>query len=89
MQMPGCRFEKAWSINLGARFRHLRGRLGPGKAIKARAAHLARLIYRMLTRGEAYVDLGAQKYQERRQQRERQSLQRRATVLGLRLAPIG
>jgi hypothetical protein len=32
---------------LGARFRSLRSRLGPGKANKAMAAHLARIIYRM------------------------------------------
>jgi hypothetical protein len=36
---------------LGARFRQLRARLGPGKAAKAMAAHLARLFYRMLTNG--------------------------------------
>jgi len=41
---------------LGAKFRHLRSRLGPGKATKAMAAHLARLIYRMLTRGQAWPD---------------------------------
>ena len=45
---------------LGARFRSLRGRLGPGKAIKAMAAHLARLIYRMLTHGQDWVDRGAE-----------------------------
>jgi len=72
---------------LGARFRYLRGRLGPAKAIKAMAAHLARLIYRMLTRGQAWVDRGAQDYQDRRQQREKVWLQRKAAALGFRLMP--
>ena len=72
---------------LGARFRQLRGRLGPAKAIKAMAAHLARLIYRMLTRGQAWVDRGAQDYQDRRVQREKQSLERKAIALGFRLLP--
>jgi len=72
---------------LGARFRHLRGRLGPARAIKAMAAHLARLIYRMLTRGQAWVDRGAEEYQDRRVQREKQSLERKATALGFRLLP--
>jgi hypothetical protein len=73
---------------LGARFRYLRARLGPAKAIKAMAAHLARLIYRMLTRGQAWVDRGAQGYQQRRQERERRSLERKAAALGLQLVPV-
>jgi len=72
---------------LGARFRSLRGRLGPGKAIKAMAAYLARLIYRMLTRGQAWVDRGAQQYEIKRQAHETRSLQRRATALGFLLVP--
>jgi transposase len=73
---------------LGARFRYLRARLGPAKAIKAMAAHLARLIYRMLTRGQAWVDRGAQGYQQRRQERERRSLEHKARALGLQLVPV-
>ena len=72
---------------LGARFRSLRGRMGPGKAIKAMAAYLARLIYRMLTHGQAWVDRGVQQYEVKRQARETQSLQRRAAALGFRLVP--
>ena len=72
---------------LGARFRHLRSHLGPGKAIKAMAAHLARLIYRMLTHGQAWVDRGAQEHETKRTQRETLSLQRKAAALGYRLEP--
>jgi transposase len=72
---------------LGARFRYLRGRLGPAKAIKATAAHLARLIYRMLKHGQAWVDRGARQHEARRTERERQSLQRKAEALGFRLEP--
>jgi transposase len=72
---------------LGSRFRHLRGRLGPGRAIKAMAAHLARLLYRMLTRGQAWVDRGAQDHENRRAEREKLSLQRKAAALGFRLEP--
>jgi transposase len=53
------------------------------------AAYLARLIYRMLTRGQAWVDRGAQEYQERRVRRERQSLERKAAELGLQLIAVG
>jgi transposase len=72
---------------LGARFRQLRGRLGPGKAIKATAAHLARLIYRMLMHGQAWVDRGAQEHEIRRTEREKLALQRKAASLGFRLEP--
>ena len=72
---------------LGARFRYLRSRLGPGKATKAMAAHLARLIYRMLTKGQEWVDRGAQEHERRRGEREKQSLQRKAAAMGFRLEP--
>jgi transposase len=72
---------------LGARFRHLRSRLGPGKAIKAMAAHLARLIYRMLTHGQAWVDRGVQEHETKRAEREKLSLQRKAAAFGFRLEP--
>jgi transposase len=72
---------------LGARLRHLRSRLGPGKAIKAMAAYLARLIYRMLTHGQAWVDRGAQEHEIRRTEREKLALQRKAATLGFRLEP--
>jgi transposase len=72
---------------LGARFRHLRSRLGSGKATKAMAAHLARLIYRMLTRGQAWVDRGAREHETKRTEREKLALQRKAAALGFRLEP--
>lgn len=72
---------------LGARLRHLRSRLGPGKAIKAMAAHLARLIYRMLTHGRAWLDRGAQEHESKRAEREKLALERKALALGFRLEP--
>ena len=44
---------------LGAQFRRSRTRLGAPIAIKAMAAKLARLVYRMLRYGMKYVDQGA------------------------------
>jgi transposase len=72
---------------LGARFRSLRGRLGPARAIKAMAAHLARLMYRMLKHGVGWVVVGAAEYQKRREERERKALEKRAKALGFVLAP--
>ena len=72
---------------LGARYRYLRFRLGPKKAIKAMAAYLARLIYRMLTKGEEWVDRGAAEFEKRRKYRQEQTLRRQARELGYTLTP--
>jgi transposase len=44
---------------LGAQFRRFRSRLDARVAVKAMAAKLARLVYRMLRYGMTYVDQGA------------------------------
>lgn len=72
---------------LGARYRSLRGRLGAPKAIKAMARYLACLVYRILMKGQDWVDRGAAYYEQRRQQRELLHLQHKAKALGLQLVP--
>lgn len=72
---------------LGARYRRLRARLEGPKAVKAMARYLACLVYRLVTKGQAYVDRGAAYYERQRQEKERLSLQRRAAALGLQLVP--
>ena len=72
---------------LGARYRRLRARLDGPVAVKAMARYLACLVYRMVTKGQAYVDHGAAHYEAKRQERERRALERRATHLGLKLVP--
>ena len=70
---------------LGARYRRLRARLEGPKAVRAMARYLACLIYRLVTKGQAYVDRGAAYYERRRQEKERLALERRAAALGLQL----
>jgi transposase len=72
---------------LGARYRSLRGRLGGERAVKAMARYLACLIYRMLTKGEAYVDRGAAYFEQKRQDRDLLFLQKKAASMGLQLVP--
>jgi transposase len=72
---------------LGAKYRQWRGRLGSKGAIKAMAAYLARLMYRMLKRGQAWVDRGVQEHEKRRAERDKQFLERKAAALGYRLEP--
>ena len=54
---------------LGAYFRRLCSRMDKPKAITAAAHKLARLIYTMLTKGEAYTDQGQDYYEERYRER--------------------
>ncbi len=73
---------------LGARFRSLRTRRGAPKAIKAMARYLACIIYRMFTRGQAFVDRGVQEYENGRAQRELAALQFKAAARGFRLVNV-
>jgi transposase len=73
---------------LGAQFRRLRTRLGPPVAIKAMAAKLARLIYRMLRYGMEFVDQGAEAYEARHRQREVSFLIHKAAKLGFQVTEL-
>ena len=74
---------------LGSRYRHLRKQLPSyASAIKAMARYLAVLVYRLLTHGEAWVDRGAAKFEQRRTERELASLNSKARAKGFRLVPI-
>jgi transposase len=72
---------------LGARYRQLRGRMEGTKAVKAMARYLACLVYRLLTKGQEYVDRGAAHYERKRTERDMVYLQRRAAGLGMKLVP--
>lgn len=70
---------------LGAQFRRLRTRLGAPIAIKAMAAKLARLVYRMLRYGMKYVDHGATLYEAQHRQLQIKQLKWKAAKLGFHI----
>ena len=72
---------------LGAFYRRLCRRMDKPRANTATAHKLARLVYFMLTRGEAYVDEGQARYEETQRQRSIASLKRQAAVLGFEVNP--
>lgn len=72
---------------LGAYYRRLCARMDKPKAVTAVAHKLARLIYTLLTKGEAYVDQGQQYYEERYRERVLHQLKKRAETLGMQLVP--
>ena len=70
---------------LGARYRGLRTRLGSPKAIKAMARYLACIVYRLFTKGQEWVDRGAEQFEQNRQARDLARLQAQAGARGFRL----
>ena len=72
---------------LGARCRYLRARLGAPKAVKAMARILACQYYQLVTKGQVWVDRGAEEFNRRSQQRELAALQRKAHNYGMQLVP--
>jgi transposase len=73
---------------LGAQFRRLRSRLDTPVAIKAMAAKLARLVYRMLRYGMKYVDQGAEFYEVQHRQLQIKHLKTKAAKLGFQLLQV-
>ena len=70
---------------LGAQYRRLRTRLGAPKAITAMARKLACLFYRLMTKGQQYVDRGAAYYESRHREQQIRSIIKRAQLLGLQV----
>jgi hypothetical protein len=73
---------------VGAFIRRLRARLGAPKAINAGANKLARLFYRMLMFGAAYVEQGQTYYEEKYKERLLRNLSKRAKEFGFQLTPF-
>jgi len=70
---------------LGAQYRRLRTRLGAPKAITAMARKLACLFYRLLTKGQTYVDKGALYYETRHREQQVRMVLKKAQQLGLQV----
>lgn len=84
-----CAYTLAHSQSwLGAKYRRLKAKLGAPKAIVAMAHHLARLLYRMIRSGEAYVDKGLEAYQQKYRQQRIRWLQKQAKELDLQLVEL-
>jgi len=73
---------------LGAKYRQFTRRLEGLKGVKAMAHYLACLVYRVLTKGQAWVDRGAAYHEDKRHQRELAGLQLKAAAAGMKLVPL-
>ena len=74
---------------VGASHRARLSRMDTVKAVKATAHQLARLIYAMLTKGQAYVEKGMEAFEARSKERQIRAVLRKATRLGLAVTPGG
>lgn len=72
---------------LGAFYRRMKARHGGQQAVNATAHKIARIYYTMVTKGDAYVELGQQAYEQKFQERRLARLQAQAKTLGLQLVP--
>lgn len=70
---------------LGSYYRHMKARVGAGKATTATAHKLARLYYRLMKHGEPYFAQSQAHYEALRHERSLRALQRRARRFGLQL----
>jgi transposase len=70
---------------LGAQFRRLKTKLGAPVAIKAMAAKLARLVFRMLRYGMKFVDRGAEFYEAQHRKLQINHLKWKAAKLGFQV----
>ena len=73
---------------LGAFSRRMRSRQGPEKAIVATAHKLALLIYRSLTFGKLYVDIGQDAYESQFKERSIRNIARKAKEFGFQLVAV-
>jgi hypothetical protein len=52
------------------------------------ARYLACLVYRLMTRGQAWIDRGMEEFERQHAERQRLFLERKAAAMGLKLVPM-
>ena len=76
------------SSALGQFYRRMRFKHGPSKALTATARKMACLIYRMVTHGHEYLDIGSVKYEQKIHDHQVKFIKKRAKQLGFQLTEI-
>jgi len=87
LRMAATTLERSQSA-LGAYFRRMKAKLGAAEGITATAHKLARILYRLLKHGEAYVKEGLADYERKHQTRKLKGLQKAAASLGMQLIAL-
>lgn len=75
-------------IAIGSFARRIKAKRGSGVAIKAVARKIACYFYRVMTKGEVFVEKGIEMYEERYKEQKRRYLQRQAHLLNMQLVEL-
>ncbi len=86
LRMAATTLERSPSA-LGGFYRRMKARLGAAEAVTATAHKLARIIYRLIKHGEAYVRQGLETYEKQFHARKLRALQKTAKIMGFELVP--
>ena len=84
LRMAAYSLERSQSA-LGGYMRRMKARLGAAEGITATAHKLARIIYRLIKHGEAYVRQGLEDYEKKYVTRKLNALQKTAKAFGFEL----
>jgi transposase len=84
LRMAATTLERSQSA-LGAYHRRMKAKLGGAAGITATAHKLARILYALLTHGEAYVRQGMDDYEQKHRERKLKHLQSTAKTFGFQL----
>jgi len=84
LRIAATTLERSQSA-LGAFYRRMKAKLGAAEAITAAAHKLARLVYRLIKHGEAYVREGLEQYEKKNHQRKLKAVLKMAENLGLKV----
>jgi len=84
LRLAASTLERSQSA-LGAYARRMKARLGAAEGITATAHKLARIIYRLIKHGEAYVRQGMEDYEKKFQAGKLRTLQKNAKAFGFEL----
>ena len=84
LRMAATTLERSPSA-LGAYYRRMKARLGAAEGVTATAHKLARIIYRLIKHGEAYVRQGMEDYEAKFRARKLAALKKTAKTMGFEL----
>jgi len=87
LRIAAMSLERSQSA-LGAFHRRMKARLGAAEVITATAHKLARLVYRLLKHGEAYLQQGIEDYEKKFQERKLSGLKKAAAAMGFQLLEL-
>ena len=84
LRIAASSLERSQSA-LGGCYRRMKARLGAAEGVTATAHKLARIIFRLIKHGEAYVRQGLEDYEKKFQTRKLNALQKAAKAMGFEL----